>query len=295
MIFNFKWEKQMQRTMELIKKRGVLTLEYLFLVIICGICFYPVLYAVFGSFKSNYEVTLGGALLPKEWLPSNYAEAWNQFDFLRYSWNSVFLSAITTIISLAVSSMAGYCLSRKQFWGRRLLERVILATMFISIGTVTLRPIYLMMVKLRFHNTLWPVALIVVSANMGTNIFLVSKFVASIPKELDEAAYIDGAGTFRIYWQLILPLIMPILGVVGLFSFRSAWNDYINSNVFTMSQPALRPLTVGVVSLRYGVNAAAQWNIMLAGAALSIVPMLIVYVFTNKTFIEGLSSGAVKG
>jgi ABC-type glycerol-3-phosphate transport system permease component len=280
---------------KILKKRLPVFFTYLFLLIFCAVSFYPVLYAVFGSFKSNYEVTLGGTLLPKEWFFSNYAEAWKQFDFLRYSMNSVFLSVISTVLSITVSSMAGYCLARKQFRGRKFLERLILATMFISIGTVTLRPIYLMMVKMQLHNTLWPVALIVVSSNMGTNIFLVSKFVLTIPKELDEAAYIDGAGTFRIYWQLILPLIMPILGVVGLFSFRSAWNDYINANVFTMSQPLLRPLTVGVVSLRYGVMAAAQWNIMLAGAALSIVPMLIIYAFTNKTFIEGLSSGAVKG
>lgn len=270
-------------------------LKYFFLFVFCAVILYPLLYAIFGSFKSNFEVTLGGTLLPKEWLFSNYTEAWSQFDFLRYSINSGFLSVTTTAFSILVSSMAGYCLARKRFPGRRLLEGIILATMFIAIGTVTLRPIYLMMVKVKMHNTLWPVALIVVSANMGTNIFLVSKFVGTIPKELDEAAYIDGAGTFRIYWQIILPLIIPVLGVVGLFSFRSAWNDYINSNVFTMSQPSLRPLTVGVVSLRYGVMAAAQWNIMLAGAALSIVPMLIVYAFTNKTFISGLSAGAVKG
>jgi ABC-type glycerol-3-phosphate transport system permease component len=261
----------------------------------CIITFYPVLYSVFGSFKTNFEVTLGGNLIPKEWHPENYIEAWSQFDFLRYSLNSIFLSVTTTIIALIVASMTGFCLARKNFPGRRLLEKIILATMFISIGTVTLRPIYLMMVKVGLHNTLWPVSLIVVSAGMGQYIFLVSKFFNTIPKELDEAAYIDGAGTFTIYSQVLLPLIVPILGVVGLFDFRAAWNDYINANVFTLSKPMLRPLPVGDVSLRYGVMAAAQWNIMLAGAALSIIPMLIIYAFTNRTFIEGLSAGAVKG
>jgi ABC-type glycerol-3-phosphate transport system permease component len=270
-------------------------LKYIFLLIVCVITFYPVFYSILGSFKSNLEVTLGGSLWPKEWHPSNYLEAWSQFDFLRYSLNSVFLSLTTTVLSLVVSSMSGYCLARKKFPGRKLLERVILATMFISIGTVTLRPIYLMMVKIRLHNTLWPVSLIVTSAGMGQYIFLVTKFFNTIPRELDEAAYIDGAGTFTIYSKILLPLILPILGVVGLFNFRAAWNDYINSNIFTMANPLLRPLTVGVVSLRYGVMAATQWNIMLAGAALSIVPMLIIYGFTNKTFIEGLAAGAVKG
>lgn len=277
------------------KKTIIRAVQYTFLIMFCSVIIYPVLYAVLGSFKSNYEVTLGGTLWPKEWLFSNYPEAWKQFDFFRYALNSVFLSGVTTIFSLLLCTMCGFCLARKQFKGKKVLEKTILATMFVSIGTVTLRPIYLMMVKCNLHNSLWPVVFIILSANMGTYIFLVSKFIATIPKELDEAAYIDGAGTFRVYWQVILPLIKPILGVVGLFSFRSAWNDYINSNIFTMTQPQLRPLTVGVVSLRYGVMSAAQWNIMLAGAAMSIVPMLIIYAFTNKTFIAGLSAGAVKG
>lgn len=277
------------------KKTIIRVVQYTFLIMFCSVIIYPVLYAVLGSFKSNYEVTLGGTLWPKEWLFSNYPEAWKQFDFFRYALNSVFLSGVTTIFSLLLCTMCGFCLARKQFKGKKVLEKTILATMFVSIGTVTLRPIYLMMVKCNLHNSLWPVVFIILSANMGTYIFLVSKFIATIPKELDEAAYIDGAGTFRVYWQVILPLIKPILGVVGLFSFRSAWNDYINSNIFTMTQPQLRPLTVGVVSLRYGVMSAAQWNIMLAGAAMSIVPMLIIYAFTNKTFIAGLSAGAVKG
>lgn len=270
-------------------------LKYLLLAFLSVLILYPLLYAVLGSFKSNYEVTLGGTLWPQEWVFTNYAEAWQQFDFFRYALNSVFLSLVTTVVSLAVCSMAGYCLARRRFWGRRLLEKTILATMFISIGTVTLRPIYLLMVKMQLHNSLWPVVFIVVSANMGTFIFLVSRFINTLPPELDEAATIDGAGPLRIYASIILPLIQPILGVVGLFSFRFAWNDYINANIFTMAQPDLRPLTVGVVSLRYGVMAAAQWNIMLAGASLSILPMLLVYVFTNRTFISGLAAGAVKG
>ena len=146
-------------------------IKYIFLLLICVITFYPVIYAVFGSFKSNLEVTLGGTLWPREWLPANYLEAWSQFDFLRYSLNSIFLSAFTTLFSLIVSSMAGYCISRKQFPGRKLLERIILATMFISIGTVTLRPIFLMMVRIGLHRSLMPVALIITSAGMGQYIF----------------------------------------------------------------------------------------------------------------------------
>jgi len=273
----------------------IIVVKYVFLVGFCLLIIYPFMYAVFGSFKSNYDVMLGGSIIPSEWIFDNYIEAWQQFNFFLYTRNSIIMGLATTIISLFTCSMAGYCISRREFWGKKLLEKTILVTMFISIGTVTLRPIYLLMVKLNLHNSLWPVILIILSANMGTYIFLISRFINTIPRELDEAATIDGAAPFRIYYQVIIPLIRPILGVVGLFSFRAAWNDYVNANVFTMNLPNLRPLTVGVVSLRYGVMAAAQWNIMLAGASFSIVPILIIYVFTNRTFIAGLSEGAVKG
>ena len=271
------------------------TVVYLFLGIITLITLFPVLYAVLGSFKTNAEVTLGGTILPKEWIFSNYEVAMSRFNFFQYTFNSVYLGVFTTLGSLLLSSLTGYCIARRDFPGKKLLTGVLLSTMFISVGAVTLRPLYMLAVKASLHDSLWGIILIQVGTTQATNIFLVSKFVAGIPRELDESAKIDGCSFFRIYWQIIIPLIKPILGVVGLFSFRHAWNDYILPSVFTMTRPDLRPLTVGVVSLRYGDSAAAEWNIMLTGASLAIIPMLIIYFFTNKTFISGLTAGAVKG
>ena len=278
-----------------IKRMTLYTIMYLFLGAITLITLFPVLYAVLGSFKTNAEVTLGGTILPKEWIFNNYGIAMSRFNFFRYTFNSIYLGAFTTLGSLLLSSATGYCIARRDFPGKKLLTVVLLSTMFISVGAVTLRPLYMLAVKTDLHNSLWGIILIQIGTTQATNIFLVSKFVAGIPKELDESATIDGCSFFRIYWQIIIPLIKPILGVVGLFSFRHAWNDYILPSVFTMTRPDLRPLTVGVVSLRYGDSAAAEWNIMLTGASLAIIPMLIIYFFTNKTFISGLTAGAVKG
>ncbi len=278
-----------------IKRTTLYTIMYLFLGAITLITLFPVLYAVLGSFKTNAEVTLGGTILPKEWIFNNYEVAMSRFNFFSYTFNSLYLGVFTTLGSLLLSSLTGYCIARRDFPGKKLLSAVLLSTMFISVGAVTLRPLYMLAVKTSLHNSLWGIILIQVGTTQATNIFLVSKFVAGIPRELDESATIDGCSFFRIYWQIIIPLIKPILGVVGLFSFRHAWNDYILPSVFTMTRPDLRPLTVGVVSLRYGDSAAAEWNIMLTGASLAIVPMLIIYFFTNKTFISGLTAGAVKG
>lgn len=268
---------------------------YVLLILICSMMIFPVLYALLGAFKTNAEVTLGGTILPRKWVFNNYVEALQRFNFGRYFINSMVIALSVTLGSIIIASMTGFCIARKEFWGKKIFMSVLLGTMFISVGTVTLKPLYLMFVKVGLQNSLWPIILILVGTGMNFNIFLVSRFVKGIPEALDESARIAGASVFRIYWNIILPLIKPILGVVGLFSFRSAWNNFIHSSIFTMTKPELRPLTVGVVSLKYGTDAAVEWNLMLAGASLAIMPMLIIYIFANKTFISGLSEGAVKG
>ena len=120
-------------------------------------------------------------------------------------------------------------------------------------------------------------------------------FVKTIPIELDEAATIDGCTPYGTYFRVILPLLKPILAVVALFSFRTAWNNYLVSFIISIFTPSIKTLTVAVVQLKYSVNAAAEWHIMLAGASLSILPILILYVFANKQFIGGLTAGSVKG
>lgn len=133
------------------------------------------------------------------------------------------------------------------------------------------------------------------TGGQAANVFLVMGFLKGIPKELDEAAYIDGCSFFRIFYSILLPMIRPVLGVVGLFTFRGAWNEYLIPLVMTIGNPQLRTLTVGVVQLRYSANAAAEWHLMLAGASIALLPVLIVYMFTNKQFISGLTAGAIKG
>lgn len=116
-----------------------------------------------------------------------------------------------------------------------------------------------------------------------------------VNKEALESAEIDGCTFYGTFVRVILPLIKPILAVVALFAFRNAWNDYITTLIMTITNPKLQTLTVAVVQLKYSMNAAAEWHIMLAGASIAIIPILIVYALCNKQFIEGLTAGAVKG
>ncbi len=272
------------------------SLIYLFLGILTVFTLYPILYVVLGSFKENQELVLGGSsMLPKKFQISNYIEAWRLADFGRYTFNSVFLSTMVTIGVVTISSMAGYCFARREFPGKNLLYSLMIAFMFINIGSISLRPLFELAVKLKMNRSMWSVIFICIGTNQVTNIFLVRGYMATVPRELDEAAAIDGCSFFQIYYKIILPVLKPVLATVALLSFRSAWNEFIMPQVFTMSNPEMRPLTVGVVALKTMGDGAAAWNIMFAGSAMSIVPIVIVYLFTSRYFMSGLTVGAVKG
>lgn len=268
--------------------------KWLFLGSMCVFTVYPVVYAVLGSLKSNAELTLGGNLLPKEWHFENYAYAFSKLDFGRYTWNSILLAILTVILSVLTASMGGYVLGRREFPGKRVISSVYLSSMFVSVGSVALYPLYRLLNRLGLTSHMLGLALLLTGGQVA-NVFMISGFVRSVPKELDDAATIDGAGIFRIYWQIIVPMIRPILGVVALFSFRTAWNEFITAQVFTMSNPGLKTLSVAVANLRYSANAAAEWHLMMAGASIALAPILVVYLLANKQFIAGITAGAVKG
>lgn len=268
--------------------------KWLFLSIMIIFTLYPIFYTIIGSLKTNQELISGNILFPKEWMFANYREAFQKGNFLQYTWNSVYLCLIVMFLALLTSSLAGYVLGRHDFPCRKLLLGLHLTFMFVSLGAVSLYPQYTLMHSLGLTNNLIGLAL-VLTGGQSANIFLTIGFIKTLPKELDEAAVIDGCSNFRVYWNIILPLLKPILGVVALFTFRTAWNDYITSFIFTMSNPLLRPLTVAVVSLRYSANAAAEWSIMTAGAAIALLPVLVIYSFASKQFISGLTAGSVKG
>lgn len=255
---------------------------------------FPVIYAVLGAFKTNFELVSGAGFWPKEWQWQNITYTLERMNFMRYAMNSFFLCVMCTVLSMILSSLGGYCLGRYVFPGSNLLMGVNYSLMFISLGSVVLFPIYNLMDDLGLTSTLIGLAL-VLTGGQSSNIVLVRGFVKNLPKELDESAMIDGATPFQIYCRIILPLLRPIMATVGVFTFRNVWNDYLTSMVFTIGQKDLKTLTVATVGLRYSANAAAEWHIMCAGVVISMIPILIVYILANKQLISGLTAGAVKG
>lgn len=269
---------------------------YVFLIGVFIFAIFPVIYAFLASFKSTAEIlTTSVNLIPKKFLVANYIEAWKMASFGRYTWNSIYMSFIVVIATIVTSTMCGYVFSRGEFPGKGLIFGVFTSTMFISLGSIGLFPLLGIAKFLGIHDSLWGVIIIKVFGVNIANIYLVKSYLNSVSKEIDEAAVIDGCGFFRIYWNIIFPLLKPIVATVGLLTFRETWNDYLLPMVFTMTNLDQAPLTVGIISLKNSGTVASAWNLMLAGTMISVLPLVIVYLFLNRYFVAGLTNGAVKG
>lgn len=288
----------MERSHAVVSTKGkiVNAIIWLLMALLAVITIFPVIYIVLGSFKENKELLLGGTnIFPSHWVIQNYIDAWHQANFATYTMNSIGISLGVMVISLVISAMAGYVFSRAYFKGKELIYSIFVMFMFINVGSVSLRPLFELAVALNMNKSLISVVLISVGTGQATYIFLSRGFVNTIPKELDEAAYIDGCTFFQTFYKIVAPLLKPVMATIALLSFRQGWNEYIMPLVFTMTNDKLRPLTVGVNMLRNSGDGAAAWNIMFAGSTIAIVPMLIIYCLFSRYFIGGVTAGAVKG
>ena len=278
------------------KKRRIASLVaiYLILAIVIFIVAFPLVYAFGGSFKTINEFLVGGTqIFPEKFQWNNYVRAWSQANFSRYTFNSVMFSLSSVLGTVITASMTGYVMSRFNFPGKRLLQGTFGIMLFL-IGAVTLYPIFLLCNKLGLLNSIWGMVIAQVATLQPFYSILIMGYCEGIPKQIDESARIDGAGVFGIYMRIIMPIIKPILATSAILSFRDSWNNYMMPLAFTIAQPKLRTLTVGVVLLKDQGDGVAAWNIMLAGTVLSIVPILVVYLFFNRYFIEGMTQGALK-
>jgi raffinose/stachyose/melibiose transport system permease protein len=270
-------------------------LLYLFLLAVTVFALFPLIYAFFGSFKSNVEFLNGGAnIFPAKWDVSAYAKAWEEANFARYTFNSLFISVMTVLLTLAVGSMAGYVLARGVFRLKGALLAMLGLVMFIP-GVVLIFPIFQMCQNLHLLGSIWSIIITQTASGLPFLVILICSYMNGISMEIDEAGKIDGCSFFRLYWNVILPLSKPILATAGLFAFKSAWNSYLLPLALSLSKPEIRPLTVGVIALKDMGEGISAWNIMIAGSVLALFPMVAVFLFMNRFFIEGMTAGAVKG
>lgn len=259
------------------------------------ISIFPVLYTILGSFKGNMELLTSNSLFPKKFVLDNYVQAWNMANFEKYTMNSVVMSGSIVLGTIFTTTIAGYVFERGKFPGKEFLFGMVVSSMFVSLGSLTLYPTYMIAKFLHINKSLWGVVIIRVFGLNVTNLFITRSYIRTLSTEIDEAAKVDGCTFFTTFTRVIFPLLKPLIATIAILEFRHSWNDYLMPMVFTMSNQDRMPLIVGVMNLKGSGEAASSWNLMLAGSSIALVPMIIVYLMFNRYFIEGLTAGAVKG
>ncbi len=266
---------------------------YLVLLVGAIVCLTPFLYMIATSLMTLGETILK-QLVPDSPQWQNYATAWNEADFSLYFRNSVVITAVTIVGMLFTSVLAGYAFARIEFPGREAIFMVLLATLMIP-TTVTFIPNLLLIRGTiipwgSWLNTL--PALTVPFMASAFSIFLLRQFFAGIPRELWDAAQIDGAGHVKFLTAVVIPMSRPVLMTVTLLAFVASWNEFIWPLLVTTT-PQWRPLGVGLYTF---VNEAGpQTHLVMAGAVITIIPILVVYFFTQKFFTEGIATSGLKG
>lgn len=265
-------------------------LWHIVLVPFCLIWVYPFLWMVSAAFKTRQEMLLGGlGLWPQTWTLENFQRAWTIGRFGDYTANTLTFAITVVVLQVLVASTAGYALSGKRLPGRRIVMGVMIASMFIPHG-YTILPVFQLINSLGLQNGLLGAALAQAGGPV-VPVLLYVGFFSGIPRELSDAARVDGAGYLREFVSIMFPLARPVTGTVVLMNFIGAWNSFFIPLVFTLSRPDLRTLGVGMYNF-FGTD-TTDWTGLAAGACIAIIPIVIVFLFLQRSFVEGVA-GAVK-
>ena len=228
-------------------------------------------------------------LLPRAVTLEHYAALFTRLNLGRYLLNSALIAVTVTLISLVVNSMAGYAFAKLRFRARDRLFRALAAGLVLPVQ-VAMLPLFLLLKQLGLINSYWGVIIPGLASIFG--IFLIRQYATSIPDDLLDAARIDGAGEFRIYWSVVLPTIVPILATLAIWTFLSTWNDFMWP-LIVLSDESHYTLPVALASL---VGEHVQdTELMMAGSVLTVLPVLVVFLFLQRYYVQGITAGSVKG
>lgn len=242
----------------------------------------------------------GGSSLPTEATSTDFTfnpslEGYNNvFEYNLGLWiaNTVYYAGAITIMRIVFDSLAGYALARINFWGNRLFFFIILGTMMIP-GVVLLIPRFIILQQLGLINTYQGVVIMLAADAFG--VFLMKQFFESIPKEIEEAAMVDGATRFTLFFRVVLPMATPALTALAIFSFQGTWNNFMDLLIVVGGDATKHNLPLGLAQLRGQFGETLEWNTFLAGAVITTLPLALVFFFFQRYFVEGISYSGIKG
>ena len=263
-----------------------------YLLLIAGglVTLFPFIWMVSTSLKLDRDLFVTPPqLVPNPFAPQNYRTVLDAFPVGRFLFNSVAVALASTALQLVTSAMAAYAFARMRFWGRDALFVVYLATLMVPLQ-VTIVPLFVEMRYLGFVNTYPGLILPTIASAFGT--FLLRQWFLGLPIELEEAAHIDGASQWTIFLRIVLPNSKPALATFGIFAFMASWNSFLWPLVVTSSQDVMT-LPVGLANLQGRYTTA--WNLVMAGATISVIPILAVYIAAQKQVIRSVALSGIKG
>ncbi len=273
------------------KKVAINLLVHLFLISVAITCIFPLIWMIGSSLKTQETIFRDMSLIPHKLHFENYYLAWTEGGFGKYFLNSIFYTVSVVFGIIIISSMAAYAFSRLKFPGRNILFVMFMAAMMIPIpGSFV--PLYILLNKLHLRDTAIGYILCMVNVGLSTSIFLLKTFFDKMPKELEDAARIDGCSKLGIWWHVALPLAKPVLAVVVVFNALNVWNEYILALII-FDNPHLMPLQVGLA--RFGGEFITRYPLLMAGLTITALPIILVYIFMQKYIVKGVTQGAVVG
>lgn len=271
---------------------GERILVFVGLVALTIITAFPVVVVAIAAFSSPSEVNQWPPkLIPSHLTLQNFEVLFGKLPVALQSWNSLAFAGAVTLCSLALNTLAAYALARMEFRGRAIVFTILVVTMMVPFQALLL-PVYQITSSLGWVNTF--LGLVVPRAADVAGIFLLRQFMITLPRDLDSAARIDGAGEFRIFWSIILPNTVPALLTMALFNFVNNWNDLLWPLIMT-NDSQVRPLTAGLALLTGSATAAIPPSVVMAGALVAVLPLVILYLIVQRRFVEGVAMTGLKG
>ena len=277
---------------EKMKKSGGMLMTHMLLLIMGFIWVYPFLWMLAASFKTQEEFFAKGlSLMPSSFAFSNFIRAWNAAKFNQYFVNTVIITGSVVLIVLVATAMAGFVVGKYPFKGKKMVVGIFIASMFMPLG-FTIIPIFELIKMLGLLNTRLGIILAESGGAHIIFILLFAGFFREIPKELEEAALMDGCGFVRNFVQIMLPLSKPVIGSVVIMQFIWTWNSFLLPLVLSLSNARLRTLAVGLYALKG--EYVVDWTGIAAGGSIALIPIVIVFLALQRYFVDGIA-GAVKG
>ncbi len=284
-------EKQRLKITGFLRNSAMAIVKHALMLVLVAIMLGPLLW----MFTSSLKTVKQTMAYPPEFIPNpivwnNFADAWKAAPFGQFLLNSFKIAVSTTFGSVLVSALAAYAFARLQFKGKNIVFGALLATMMIPY-TVRVIPLFVMMRLIGWVNTHYALIMPPALSNVF-GVFLLRQFFMSLPHELDEAALIDGSSYMGIFWRILLPLSKPALATLGLFVFRTSWNQFLPALIFIRSM-IKQTITVGLTIFQDEFT--IDWHLMMAASTFAVLPVLIIYITAQKYFVKGIVLTGIKG